>query len=115
MEGADPIEAAAITRSQVVPALQAIDGVATAELTGGETPILDIVLDPEQMAENGISLQQVQGILSANQITLPSGAIDEGDLRLPVSTEHRFTSVAELESQVVGASSPARSRRRGGR
>ncbi len=79
---------------------------ATAELTGGATPILDIVLDPDLMAENGISLQQVQGILFANQITLPSGSIDEGSLRLPVSTEHRFTSVEELEAQIVGAKAP---------
>ena len=107
VEGADPVEAAAITREHVVPALLGIDGVATAELTGGETPILDIVLDPQKMADNGISLQQVQGILFANQITLPSGSIDEGNLRLPVSTEHRYTSVAELERQIVGASTPA--------
>ena len=93
VEGADPNEAAAITRNEVVPALLGIDGVSTAELTGGATPILDIVLDPARMAEHGISLQQVQGILFANQITLPSGSIDEGDLRLPVSTEHRFTSI----------------------
>ncbi len=106
-EGADPVEAAAVTRDQVVPALTAIDDVATAELTGGETPILDIVLDPQAMAENGISLQQVQGILLANQITLPAGSIDEGDLRLPVSTEHRYTSVDELTAQIVGASAPA--------
>jgi HAE1 family hydrophobic/amphiphilic exporter-1 len=106
-EGADPVAAAAIAREEVVPDLLAIEGVASAELTGGATPILDIVLDPEAMAEDGISLQQVQGILMANQITLPSGAIDEGDLRLPVSTEHRFTSVEELESLIVGASAPA--------
>jgi len=107
VEGADPVEAAAIARDEVVPALLGIDGVATAELTGGATPILDIVLDPETMAENNISLQQVQGILLANQITLPSGSIEEGSRRLPVSTEHRFTSVEELQNQIVGSSAPA--------
>lgn len=103
VEGADPTEAAEITRGEVLPALQAIDGVSTADLTGGPTPILDIVLDPEAMAESGIALQQVQGILAANQITLPSGAIDEAGLRLPVSTQHRFTSIEELEGLIVGA------------
>ena len=80
-----------IAHREVLPRLQGIDGVSTAELTGGTTPIIDIVLDPEAMAEHGISLQQVQGILYANQITLPSGAISEGDLRLPVSTLHGYT------------------------
>ena len=86
---------------------QGIDGVATAELTGGSTPILDIVLDPEAMAEHGIALQQVQGILYANQITLPAGSMVEGDLRLPVSTLHGYTSIAELEAQIVGSSGGA--------
>jgi HAE1 family hydrophobic/amphiphilic exporter-1 len=105
--GADADEAAAIARDQILPRLQGVDGVSTAELTGGTTPILDIVLDPVAMAAHGISLQQVQGILYANQITLPSGSIDDGDLRLPVSTEHGYTSIAELEAQIVGTSGGA--------
>ncbi len=106
-EGADADKIANAARSEILPALQGLDGVSAAELTGGTTPVLDIVLDPEKMADRGISLQQVQGILFANQITLPAGSIDEGDLRLPVSTQHSFTSIAELESQIVGASTPA--------
>ena len=106
VEGADPTEAAEIARNEVVPALQGIEGVSTVDLTGGPTPILDIVLDPEAMAETGIALQQVQGLLFANQITIPSGAIDEGGLRLPVSTVHQFDSIEELEGLIVGARTP---------
>ena len=102
--GADPNEAARIAREQLVPELLGIEGVSTADLTGGATPILDITLDPTAMSETGISLQQVQGILFANNIIIPSGAINEGGLRLPVSTQHRFTSVEELERLIVGAS-----------
>ena len=105
--GADSDAAARIAREEILPRLQGIDGVSTAELTGGSSPLLDIVLDPAAMAETGVSLQQVQGILYANQITLPSGSISEGDLRLPVSTAHEYTSVAELESQVVGSTGGA--------
>jgi HAE1 family hydrophobic/amphiphilic exporter-1 len=107
IEGADPTVAAEITRNQVVPSLQGIEGVSTVDLTGGPTPILDIVLDPAAMAEAGIALEQVQGMLFANQITLPSGAIDEGGLRLPVSTFHQFDSIEELEGLIVGSRVPA--------
>ncbi len=106
VEGADPTEAAEIARNEVVPTLQGIDGVSTVDLTGGPTPILDIVLDPQAMAETGIALQQVQGLLFANQITIPSGAIDEGGLRLPVSTQHQFGTVEALEGLIVGARTP---------
>ena len=105
--GADPAEAADIARHEILPRLEGVDGVASADLTGGTTPILDIVLEPAAMAEHGISLQQVQGILYANQIIIPSGSIREGDLRLPVSTAHGYTSIAELESQIVGTSGGA--------
>jgi hydrophobic/amphiphilic exporter-1 (mainly G- bacteria), HAE1 family len=104
-EGGDPDRAARIARTEILPQLQGLEGVSSADLTGGTTPVLDIVLDPARMAEHGISLQQIQGILIANQITLPSGSIDEGDLRLPVSTQHHYTSAAELAGQIVGAGS----------
>jgi HAE1 family hydrophobic/amphiphilic exporter-1 len=106
VEGADPVEAARIAREELVPAVQGIEGVSTVDLTGGPTSILDVVLDPDAMADAGISLQQVQGVLMANQVAIPTGAIDEGELRLPVSAEHRFTSVEELEGLIVGAKQP---------
>jgi HAE1 family hydrophobic/amphiphilic exporter-1 len=106
-EGADPDKIAHIARTRILPELQGLDGVSAADLTGGSTPALDIVLDPAKMAEHGISLQQVQGILFANQITLPSGSIEDGGLRLPVSTQHSYGSVEELESQIVGSSVPS--------
>ena len=46
------------------------------------------------------------GHLFANQIAIPAGAIEEGTVRLPVSAEHRFTTVEELEGLVVGARMP---------
>ena len=98
----------AIAREEVVPALLGIEGVSTAELTGGATPILDIVLDPETMAENGISLQQVQGILMANQITLPVGS---PSTRATCACRSRPSTASprsrQLEAQIVGASTPA--------
>jgi hydrophobic/amphiphilic exporter-1 (mainly G- bacteria), HAE1 family len=106
IEGADPVEASRIAREELVPELQGIEGVSTVDLTGGPTPIVDITLDPDAMADAGISLQQIQGILFANQIAIPAGAIEAGTLRLPVSAEHRFTTVEELEGLVVGARIP---------
>jgi hydrophobic/amphiphilic exporter-1 (mainly G- bacteria), HAE1 family len=102
-EGADPLEAARIARTVVLPQIRSLDGVSSADLAGGPTPVLSITLDPQAMSENGIPLSQVVGILQANQITLPAGALTDGDTRLPVSAEHRFTSTDELESLLVGA------------
>lgn len=107
VEGGDPVEAARIAREELAPTLLGIDGVSSADLTGGPTRVLDIALDPVAMAEAAISLQQVQGTLFANQITIPSGAIEDGGQRLPVSTTNRFATVEELEGLIVGARAPA--------
>jgi HAE1 family hydrophobic/amphiphilic exporter-1 len=63
---------------------------------------MSIRIDPAKLAETGISVAQIQGVINANQITLPSGTITENGLRLPISTEHRFTSVEELQNLIVG-------------
>jgi HAE1 family hydrophobic/amphiphilic exporter-1 len=107
VEGADPVAAAEVARTEVVPALEGIDGVSAVDLTGGATPVLDIVLDPAKMADAGVSLQQVQGLLVANQISIPGGAIDEAGLRLPVNAQHHFASIEELQSLIVGARAPS--------
>lgn len=103
VEGADPVAAARVARTVVLPEVRSIEGVSSADLTGGPTPIIDIALDPTAMAENGIPLSQVTGLLAANQTTIPSGAIVADGRRLPVSTEHRFTSIEQLEGLIVGA------------
>jgi len=102
-EGADPVEAARIAREIVAPEVRSLEGVSSADLSGGASAVLSIRLDPVKLADAGISVAQITGIIGANQITLPSGTIVEDGLRLPISTEHRFTSVEELENLIVGA------------
>ncbi len=104
-EGADPIEAARIAREVVAPEIRSIEGVSAADLSGGATAVVSIRLDPTAMADTGISVAQVQGVIAANQVTIPSGTITEEGVRLPISTEHRFTSVDELRALVVGVRS----------
>lgn len=101
-EGADPLAAARIARDIVAPEIRSLDGVSSADLSGGATAVMSIRIDPVKLAETGISVAQIQGVINANQITLPSGTITEDGVRLPISTEHRFTSVEELQNLIVG-------------
>ena len=97
-------QAGDIARAEIVPELQSLEGVATADLSGGLEQQVRIVLDPQKMAAKNVSLQQVAGVLGASNITLPSGTLSFDDLRLPVSTTHRFDSTEEIANLVVGAS-----------
>ena len=104
----DGLDAAAqVARSQVVPALQGLDGVATVDLTGGlETRVL-VTLDPARLAASRVSVGQVTGVLAANNLTVPSGQITTDGTNIPVSTIGRIASLDEIRNLVVGVELPA--------
>ena len=59
----------------VQPKLQAVPGVAKAELIGNKTFAMRIWLDPERMAALGISAEEVQDVLRANNYLAGAGQI----------------------------------------
>ncbi len=99
--------AAEIARTEIVPEIAALEGVASADLTGGLERQVLITLDPTALAEANVSAAQVQGVLQANNLTFPSGQLSEGGERVPVSTTGEFTSVEAIEGLVVGVRQPA--------
>jgi HAE1 family hydrophobic/amphiphilic exporter-1 len=103
----DGLDAAAqVARSEVVPALEGIAGVATVDLTGGLEDQAIVTLDPAKLAETGISEAQVVGVLTANNLTLPSGQITTDGTNLPVSTIGTISSLDEIRDLVVGVKMP---------
>jgi len=95
-------EVAQLARTEIVPSIAAIEGVASADITGGLETQLVVTLDPEAMAEAGVSVQQIQGVLQANNLTLPSGQLTEGGTQIPVSTTGSLDTIEALEQLVVG-------------
>jgi len=93
---------ATIARREIVPELQALDGVASADVTGGLERRLLVTLDPARLANAGVSMQQVVGVLQANNITLPGGQLPGESTKVPVSTIGRLASVDDVEGLVVG-------------
>jgi HAE1 family hydrophobic/amphiphilic exporter-1 len=105
---ADGLDAAAqVARDEIVPSLLGIDGVATVDLTGGLETQAVVTLDPAKLTETGISVGQVTGVLTANNLTLPSGQIATDGTNIPVSTIGTITSLAQIENLVVGVKMPA--------
>jgi multidrug efflux pump subunit AcrB len=59
----------------VQPRLQTIDGVATAQILGGQTFAMRIWLDPTKMASLGVTPSDVSRALAANNFTTAAGEI----------------------------------------
>ncbi|HEU5204176.1 MAG TPA: efflux RND transporter permease subunit [Candidatus Limnocylindrales bacterium] len=96
-------EVANLARTEIVPSIAAIEGVASADVTGGLEKQLLVTLDPDAMSQAGVSVQQIQGVLQANNLTIPSGQLTDGSEKVPVSTSGSLNSVEALEQLVVGA------------
>ncbi len=104
-------EAARIAQTEISPALLGLEGVASVDITGGETQRVMVTLDPAKLAANGIAASQVSGVLSANNLTFPAGQILADGTKIPVSTIGAFTTIDQIRSLVVGVapSAPAAS------
>ena len=97
---------AQIADAEILPEIQALDGVASADLTGGLEQQIMISLDPAKLAADGVTIQQITGVLQANNLTLPSGQLPADGQRIPISTVGRLTSLDQIRSLVVGVHQP---------
>jgi HAE1 family hydrophobic/amphiphilic exporter-1 len=104
----------ALAASSIVPALQGLDGVSKVDLTGATQSRLVVELDPAKLAATGISISQIQGVLAANNLVLPAGAMpvtnpDNTTISIPVSAEHQLilTNANDLLKLIVGVKQPA--------
>lgn len=100
-EGVDLETVASVARREIVPELQALDGVASADVTGGLERRVVVTLDPDKLAAAGVSMGQVVGVLQANNLTLPGGQLPGEGTKVPVSTIGRLGSIDEVAALVV--------------
>ena len=59
----------------VQPRLQTIDGVASADILGGQTFAMRVWLDPNRMAARGVTAADVRNALAANNFTSAAGQV----------------------------------------
>ena len=89
------------------PAILGVDGVLSADVTGGVDERVLVTVDPDKLSESGISLFQVSSALQDNNVSFPAGAITQGGRTFPVRTTLTYGSLEELRNLVVGFAGPA--------
>ncbi|UWF77695.1 MULTISPECIES: efflux RND transporter permease subunit [Microbacterium] len=95
--GFDDAESAqADLESVVIPDLEDVDGVNTAQIVGGTGQRITITPDPARLAAAGASTQAIAQALQQNGTLFPGGDITEGDRTLTVQTGAKITSVGEI-------------------
>jgi HAE1 family hydrophobic/amphiphilic exporter-1 len=97
-----------IARTNVVPALEQVGGVAGVGIEGAAAQQVRVTLDPQKLAQYGLTTQQVVTALQQNNVSSPSGIIIDSEGRvLPVRTTSRYTSLEDISNLAVASSEGA--------
>ena len=87
----------------VQPQLQALQGVAKAELIGNQTFAMRVWLDPDRMAALGVSGDEVANVLRANNYLAGIGQVRGEDVQIDLSTTTDVSGVQDFLNLVVRA------------
>jgi hydrophobic/amphiphilic exporter-1 (mainly G- bacteria), HAE1 family len=99
--GLDPIEVRRIVDEQIKYRLERIPGVAALDVWGGLEQEVHINVAAAKIKALGLSLGEIVNSIKAQNVSVPTGTLRQGDYELVVSTAGQYTSLQELGNTVV--------------
>src|ERR1700704_395478 len=87
----------------VQPRLQTIDGVANAQILGGQTFAMRVWLNPNRMAARGVTPSDVSAALAANNFTTAAGEIKGDFIQTSINAETSLDSAKAFGQLVIAA------------
>ncbi len=85
----------------IQPRLQTIDGVASADILGGQTFAMRVWLDPMKMAARGVTAADVRNALAANNFTSAAGQIKGDFTQTSINAQTSLDSARAFDQLVV--------------
>lgn len=85
-----------IVDETVAPRIERIEGVAAATAVGGNTQQVHIVLDPDRLANYGLSVGSISQIIQMENNTAAGGYVAQGSRDILVRIDGEYQSLAEI-------------------
>lgn len=101
VDGPDLSELRRVARRQVAIALERLDGVAEARVTGGRDKEIRVIVDRYKMEEHGVTLNELQARLSEANVDINAGTLEEGGRVFLVRGIARYRKLEDIERVVV--------------
>ena len=92
------------TTRVIQPQLQTVNGVAKAEILGGQTYSMRIFLDPRKMAALGVTPEDVSRVLASNNFLTASGSTKGEYVAINVKANTNLNSAEEFSQLIVRSS-----------
>ncbi len=93
-----------IADEQVRRALERVEGVAAAVVSGGLEEEIQVAVDERQLASLGLAEEQVRARLAQENVNLTGGRLREGQTEFVVRTVNELLRAEDLEEVVIDAS-----------
>ena len=97
----DPIQVRSMIDNQVKNRIERIPGVASLDIRGGLEREIHVNLNGEKVKALGLPIDQLLDRLKEENVNLPAGTIEQGQLDVTVRTPGVYTSLDELQNTVV--------------
>ncbi|MBI5058650.1 efflux RND transporter permease subunit [candidate division KSB1 bacterium] len=82
---------------KIRPRLEQVDGVGQVAISGAEEREIEIAVDPAKLKTYGLSLQDVNGVLVADNLDVPAGKVYGASQDFTVRVAGKYGSLAEIE------------------
>jgi len=86
---------------RITERLSRIDGVGAVTVMGKPERIIDVRIDPRKLDSYGLTLEQIGNVIGAENLALPAGRMEVGQMEFPVRTNGEFKSSDVVKDIVV--------------
>lgn len=97
----DPVEMRDLVEHQVKYRIERAPGVAAVDVRGGLRREIHVDLDRRKLTALDLSLDAILASLRSENLNLPAGLVDDGDLEVLVRTKGEFETLEEIRNTVV--------------
>ena len=87
---------------RIINPLNRIEGIGSISLVGAPSRKIYVDIDPKRLDAYNMTIEQVGGVIAAENMNMPSGNIKMGQMDYQLRVEGQFTESAQLENIVVG-------------
>ena len=91
-----------IIDEDIVPQLEAVDGVYDVEIQGGVSERISIIVDPAILEEYGLSINDVMNAVLGNSIDVSAGDLNSNGRSTVLRTYHGYTDLETIRNVPVG-------------
>ena len=98
----DPIQMRRIIDDQIKYRLEQLPGVAAVDVQGGLDREIHVNLSSDKIKALGLPLNQILDRIKAENVNIPAGTLERGNLEVMIRTPGEYDSLDELGNTVVG-------------